>query len=171
MKRLAQSRSGGFTLIEMAIVIVAIAVLAAYAIVRFGEMTEDADATMVRTSQALLQQTLTQAAIRRDRAPITIFRDNPVVGNNGIGDRDLVVEIVNSQLTSFNRANRNFNDIQNWPVICNAVTCTLRTQSGRGATFSVTPNGQFQIVQLINNNGQNWNRHQVLGGNLSRIRQ
>jgi prepilin-type N-terminal cleavage/methylation domain-containing protein len=59
----------GFTLVEVALVIAVIAILAAFALVSFSNTGETRDASMVQSSQAALQSLISQGAARMDVKP------------------------------------------------------------------------------------------------------
>lgn len=59
----------GYTLIELALVIMVVAVLAAFAVVSFGNSSETRDASMVQSAQASLQSIVSQGSVRMDVRP------------------------------------------------------------------------------------------------------
>ena len=65
----------GFTLVELAITIVIIALLAAFAVLSFGNTDEQRDASMVQSAQASLQTIVTQGSARMDVTPMDLRDD------------------------------------------------------------------------------------------------
>lgn len=59
----------GYTIIELALVIMVLAVLAAFAVVSFGNTSETRDASMVQSAQASLQSIVSQGSVRMDVRP------------------------------------------------------------------------------------------------------
>lgn len=83
-------RGHGFTLIELGIVLVIIALSISTFLIAVGSYEEDGDAILVKTSQAQLEQAISQASIRQDDAPLA------VMGNAGF--RTCIVKIVRLNL-------------------------------------------------------------------------
>lgn len=116
-------RKGGFTLIELGVVIAVIAILATFLVVSLTGMDESRDAGMVQSVQASLQSVVTQASTRLDVPP--------------------------SQLSPQNVINAVRINIPNQAVLDNTYRLSF-PQSGRGAQFAIANNGDVRITQLIN---------------------
>jgi prepilin-type N-terminal cleavage/methylation domain-containing protein len=164
------SPSKGFTLIELALVVVVIAVVAAYAVPRLGAMNETAEVTVARTAQAQMEQTIAQAAMRMDLSPTQIMNNNqplpnPIRTTTGqmiTQTRDAVVELVQRSLSNEpNTAARVIN------LTCaNANFCRIefpRTQ--RMVEYTVNPNGSLTIANIRGP----WQQYRLVNGQLSKI--
>lgn len=131
-KNIFPSRNG-FTLIELAIAIAIIGLLAAFAFLSFGTAGEDRDAAMVQASQASLQTVVSQGATRLDVTP-KVLRDQysaailsaiqATVGQNNSQDAGV----------QFTQSSGQF-------------TMTI-PKSGRTATFTITDAGEVQLTNL-----------------------
>lgn len=124
----------GFTTIELAIVVVVIAVLSSMAVPRFNQMMEDADANNARIAQAQLEQVVSQASMRRDQSPAQMLAGQPGLPR--------VVAIVNGALGP------------STPLVCAAgganpiATCRLSSPSNRLVDYAILPNGRVNITAL-----------------------
>jgi len=74
----------GLTLIELAVTIIMVALLSAFSILTFTDMMETGDATLVQSTQAVLQTTLTQAANRLDVTPLTLSQGTGGFNGNNV---------------------------------------------------------------------------------------
>lgn len=155
------SKSKGFTLIEMALVIVVIAVLAAYAVVNFGRMNEQAEVTVARTAQAQLEQTIAQAAMRMDISPrqiMTNVQPMPQTAVAGLPNttREAVVTLVQRSLAT---------DPGTIQLTCagDGNSCQLNFQrSNRIVDYTVNNNGSLTIAGIRGP----WQEYRVTNGAL-----
>ncbi len=124
-KRKDMRASKGFTLIEMAVAIMIVAVLATFAAFTYSDVLEAADASLVDAAQASIQAVVSQASARMDVNP-TALPGNAVANavRVNVPDRALV--------TSGGGAVYNLN-INN---------------TGRGARYQVGTNGDVVLISL-----------------------
>lgn len=121
----------GYSLIELAVVIMMIALFGAFAMTSLMGTDEDRDAAMVQTAQVSLQQVVSQGAARLDISPNQL---NP----------GAVLMAVQATVNQSGEAN-------------NGVTFELDgsgykiniSSSGRGASFSIGENGDVECSQAI----------------------
>ncbi len=130
-------KKAGFTLIEVAVVIALIAILAAVGMTAFQGMDEHRDAEMVMSAQATLQAIVTQGATRLDIRPSEF--DDPeyravlvaaqhALGNDGAGTAKSAVRLSRSG---------------------SRYTLTIPSTK-RGAVFTVNNNGVVELETANN---------------------
>jgi prepilin-type N-terminal cleavage/methylation domain-containing protein len=129
------SRSG-FTLIELAIAIAIIGLLAAFAFLSFGTAGEDRDAAMVQSSQASLQTIVSQGATRMDLSPQALRDSHP---------QQILLAV---QAAIGQTAGKNA-DVQ-FSLSGTNFVMTI-PKSGRTATFTITDTGEVQLTNLSSN--------------------
>src|SRR5262249_51816762 len=131
LTRLAFSARAGYTLIEMAIVIAILGILAGFAIVSFGGSGETRDASMVQSAQASLQTLVSQGAVREDVRPDSLSSSailTAIQANvNQIGSADQGISFASPGAKQF--------------------TMTIKN-SGRSATFDISSNGDVRLIGL-----------------------
>lgn len=123
----------GYTMVELAMIILIIGMLAAFGVVSMNGLGEQRDASMVQSAQASLQSIVSQGAARLDVTPKEL-RDNhsaqillaiqSAIGQNGSNNGG--VTFANSGGT---------------------FTMTIDS-SGRQASFSVSNSGDVNLVDL-----------------------
>lgn len=125
----------GFTLVELAVVLVLIAIFSSFAIISFGGTSEVKDAKLVESTQASLQSVVSQGSARLDLSPAQLVEEryddivNALRGNlqqTGAGD----------DLVSFSFSG----DLFQLSLL----------KSGRGASYTVTNSGDVRIANLSN---------------------
>ncbi|WP_303675010.1 prepilin-type N-terminal cleavage/methylation domain-containing protein [Vampirovibrio chlorellavorus] len=121
-------KNAGFSLIEVAVVIALIAILAAMGMTAFQGMDEHRDAEMVMSVQATLQSIVTQGATRMDIRP------------SDFNDQDYRAVLIATQ-----------HALGNIGTGTNGSAVRL---SGSGRSFSLTiPSSRRGAVFTVNNNG------------------
>ncbi|HEY9746449.1 MAG TPA: prepilin-type N-terminal cleavage/methylation domain-containing protein [Oculatellaceae cyanobacterium] len=75
LKSLNASKQG-FSLVELTMVIAIVLILAAFAVVSFGNTDEVRDASMVQSAQASLQSLISQGAVRMDKKPYDMAKED-----------------------------------------------------------------------------------------------
>lgn len=124
----------GFTLIELAMVILVIAILSAFALVSFGNTGETRDASMVQSAQASLQSLISQGAVRMDKKPYELDEQSVLTAiRASVGD---ISGSQNMGVTFTSNAPKQY-------------TMTIG-KSKRGATFEVTLTGDVKLKALNN---------------------
>ncbi|MBX2861215.1 MAG: type II secretion system GspH family protein [Vampirovibrio sp.] len=129
MIRLRSSAQNGFTIVELACVLVITAILATFAVATFSGMDETADASLVQSVQTSLQAVISQGSTRLDTAPTALNPANVInavcsAGNAGCGNQYTI--------NSGGGAGYTVNFVQ----------------SGRGAVYDVNANGDVGINTL-----------------------
>lgn len=126
------AKNAGFTLIELVVVILTIALFSAVSMTAFKGLNERRDAEMVMSAQATLQAIVTQGATRLDIRPSDFNQQNfnsvLVAARHALSHRN-----DNSALT-LSTSGRNFT--------------LLIPSSDRGASFTVNTNGVVELVTL-----------------------
>ncbi len=122
----------GFTLIELAMTIAVVAVLSAVGAITLGDLFEAGDASIVQSTQAVLQTTLTQAASRLDVNPLTLSQGTGTFNGNNVVNACRISVPESATLVWQNGVNYQLN-IPN---------------SGRSANFTVTNTGDVVVQQL-----------------------
>jgi hypothetical protein len=130
-KRRLWASTAGFNLVELTMIIFTISLLAAFAVVSFGNTSEQRDATMVQSAQASLQSIVSQGSVRMDTRPdqlptsAVLMAVQSAVGENG-GN--------NSGVHFTNNGG-------------NQYTMTIDS-SGRAATFDISTSGDVRLIGL-----------------------
>jgi prepilin-type N-terminal cleavage/methylation domain-containing protein len=130
--RLGKGRSTGYNLIELGMVIAVVSVLAAFALISFGNTGEQRDAQMVMSAQASLQSIVSQGAVRMDRRPDQL-------------PSAAVLMAVQSAVSQNGAANNGVSFTGNG----NQFTMTI-SGSNRGATFEISNTGDVRLIGLNN---------------------
>lgn len=135
-----KAASSGFSMVELAIVIVLMAILSAFAIVSFGGAGEARDASMVQSAQASLQALVSQGAVRQDVRPDSLPTNAVLTAiqatvNQKAGGIDQGVTFSTPGTNQF--------------------TMTIKN-SKRSATFRTTANGDVELFAL--NGFQNYSK-------------
>lgn len=125
-------KAKGLTLIELAVTIMMVLILSGVSLVTFVDVLESGDATLVQSTQAVLQTTLTQAASRLDVNPLTLSQ-----GTGGFNGQN----VVNACRVSVpQRANLIWTGGVNYQLDIPG--------RGRSATYSVTNTGDVVVQGL-----------------------
>jgi len=143
----------GFTMIELAIVIVVIAIMSAVVALGIDSFSQDADATVATTVQSTLEQIIGQASVRRDVSPQSIVTD--------AGDRGTLMTVMQRNLGGLVDGS-NFN--------CNAAAvCTLTLNRGpnnsapRIINYFVSNTGEVTVIGTFN-----LPKYRIVNGALTR---
>jgi prepilin-type N-terminal cleavage/methylation domain-containing protein len=155
------SRSKGFTLIELALVIVVVAVLATVAVVNFGRMNETAEVTVAQTAQAQMEQTIAQAAMRMDVSPRQIMTNAQPMPQTAVAGlpnttREAVVTLVQRSLAT---------DPGTIQLTCagDGISCQLNfRRSRRIVNYTVNNNGSLAVASIAGP----WQEYQLTNGAL-----
>jgi prepilin-type N-terminal cleavage/methylation domain-containing protein len=137
----------GFSLIELAIVIGIVAIMAAVGMLSFGNSAEDRDAAMVNMAQSTLQSVVAQGSTRKDVTPATL-RDNHAA------------EILKALKASFNTTSTSSANIQ-FTTTGNQVLMTIPGMP-RTATYDISDTGNVTVIGISNN----FTKHTLQGGVL-----
>lgn len=127
-----KSVQSGFNMIELGLVMAILGILAAFAMVSFGNTGEKRDATMVQSAQASLQSIVSQGAVRMDTRPdqlspsAVLMAVQATVGQSGSS---------NAGVHFSNSGNQYVMTIDN---------------SRRSATFDIASNGDVRLIGLNN---------------------
>lgn len=127
----ARRASSGYTLLELALILAVIGILAAFGVTSLGNLAEERDARMVQSAQASLQSIVSQGSARMDVTP-RVLRDtqaNAILG----AIQDVMGENANSSVTFLRSGGRFVMRI---------------TPSGREAIFEITNTGDVQLTDL-----------------------
>ena len=146
----------GFTLIELAIVICVVAILAAGAVMRFADLKEDRDAQAVRAVQATMQSVVTQGSVRADVPPSVVLSNATQAGNATRAMRRLMMSngagTVHSGITI--------------TALSAAGTRVTVPSTGRFATLNLNPvTNNIDVIGL----SPSWTKHTVTNGQICRI--
>jgi hypothetical protein len=128
--RVIQGAQAGFTLQELAVVMVAMVTLAGFAAMGLTDITETAEAGAVEAVQGSLQIVISQASARQDISPLNLI-DPGVAPHSG-------VNVVNA--LAIERAG----EIEVAFAAPNIFTVTFMN-SGREASFVVQANGDVDV--------------------------
>jgi prepilin-type N-terminal cleavage/methylation domain-containing protein len=130
--RLGRGRWTGYNLIELGMVIAVVSILAAFALISFGNTGEQRDAQMVMSAQASLQSIVSQGAVRMDLRPDQL-------------PSAAVLMAVQSAVSQNGAANNGVSFTGNG----NQFTMTI-SGSNRGATFEISNTGDVRLIGLNN---------------------
>lgn len=126
-KHQAQRQSQqGLTMVELAMVIVIVGVLAAFGMMTWTGVGETGDAGVVQSAQASLQGTITQASARLDIPPTSLNSNN-------------VITAVSGNLAAAATLSASG---------CSGTYCLTLNQSGRVAAFNVNTAGDVILSSL-----------------------
>lgn len=142
----SRSAKRGFTLIELAVTIAVIAILAAFAVTSFGNSSEVRDAAMVQSAQAALQSVVSQGSARMDLPP----------------DQLNSASVLNALRASFNTNGATNSSVQ-FTASGNNYVMTIPS-AGRTATFSIGASGDVNLSGL-----NNFTTYQVQNGLITKI--
>lgn len=125
--------SKGFSLVELAMVMIVIAICAAVAVSSFGMNSEARDAAMVQAAQSIVQNTIAQGASRVDVSPVELLNTR-----------------ASNVQTAIQRAILENNGKNNGvSITLNGRTVTLTiTSSQRTAVYTVQDTGNVQLTGL-----------------------
>lgn len=129
--QLKRAAKRGFTLIELAITIMIIAILAAFTWTSFQGTDEARDAAMVQSAQAALQSIVSQGSARTDVPPASLPRTS----------------VLNALTASFSTSG-NGSSVK-FSVSGNNFVMTIPSK-GRAATFGIAANGNVNLLNLSN---------------------
>jgi len=129
--RTVQHRSAsGFTLVELVMVILILALLSAFAVVTLGRSDESRDAAMVQSAQASLQTIVSQGAARMDVTPRELNQQHAPAIRNAV------------QAT----VGQNSNDVQ-FTIEGGRYVMTIDS-SARRAWYRITDNGDVLLDNI-----------------------
>jgi prepilin-type N-terminal cleavage/methylation domain-containing protein len=151
----------GYTLIEMAITIALLGILAAVSIPNFMSMNESRDARMVESAQSTLQQVISQASNRRDVSPGCLMGSQtccpiPAACSMNHMRPQIQAAVINSIDPTQGR-------IQFTVPSATSATMTI-VSTGRTATYTIDPAGN---VSLANTGLGGFTRFQALNGGIA----
>lgn len=145
-KKASRGAKHGFTLMELAITIIVIALLSAFALVSFGNSAETRDAIMVQSAQAALQSVVSQGSARMDVPPSQLNS----------------ASVLNALRASFNTTGTGSSGVQ---FSASGSSFVMNIPSGgRAATFSIGASGDVNLSAL-----SNFQTYQVQNGIISKI--
>ena len=121
----------GYTLIELAVIIVVIGILATFALTSLQGSDETRDAAMVQSAQAALQSVVSQGSARQDKAPSSLDPN----------------AVLNALKADFN-SNGNNGAVQ-FSLSGNTFVMTIPGKS-RSATFGIGTDGDVDLMSLSN---------------------
>lgn len=124
----------GFSLIELAMIIAIIAILASFAVVSFGNLDEERDARMVQAAQATLQSIVSEGAARLDIRPADFQ------------DAQYQAVLLAAQASIGQKLNSNQGDVR-LSRSGNNYTLTIDS-SGRQAVFRITNTGTVKLERV-----------------------
>jgi len=127
--------SRGISLVELAIAMAIISILAAYTVNALDGYIESSDARMVEETQATLQSIISQAASRLDVRP-TDLQNGVTIGGNTFSPTNVV-----------NAASVNMNGVGTLAVSGTQYVLTLRDNK-RSARYAVAGNGDVRLVTI-----------------------
>jgi prepilin-type N-terminal cleavage/methylation domain-containing protein len=141
--------SRGFSLVELAMVMIVIAVCAAVAVGFFGMNSEARDAAMVQSAQSIAQNTIAQGATRVDVSPVELL--NTRAANVQAAIQRALME-----------NNGNNNGVR---ITLNGRTITLTiAASQRSAVYTVQDTGNLQLTGL----SPTFTRYIIRDGNIAK---
>ncbi len=120
-------------MIELAMIMIIIAMLAGFGIISWGNMAEQRDASMVQSAQASLQSIVSQGAARMDVSPQDL--------------RDKYSQQILLAIQAAVSDNQNSNSRVLFSSSGSNFTMTIQS-SGRQASFAISNNGDVNLTQL-----------------------
>ncbi len=127
----------GFNLVELAMVILTVSLLTAFALISFGSSGEQRDARMVQAAQANLQSIVSQGAVRMDLPPAQLAANHANAILTAI--RSSVGQLQNGSSSAVSFTNSGSSQF-----------AMQITSSNRGAVFQITNTGDVSLIQLSN---------------------